>query len=754
MKGYPTTFVGLFELDVEDQPTVSRVEIPIIQRDYAQGRAGARVAEIRGNFVDALVSAVTDGEPLSLDFVYGEVMNNGTFCPLDGQQRLTTLFLLHWYASFRTRRLAETHAWKAFTYATRPSAGLFCRRLTEFAPPANIEAPAAWLTDQPWFHHSWSLDPTVQSMLTMIETLDERLRDTDIEEVWARLVNEAAISFHVLPIEDMSGDDLYIKMNSRGKPLTEFENFKAKFEAVIKEGDAEVGDHFAHRIDGVWSDILWPFHGGDDIVDDEFMRYIRYVTEICEWREGRLASGSIGDRTRKVFGADNLRREEHTAFLFHAFDTWRDVDVSGAFGDWFTTSSAADEDGRRVVLYGQNANPNLFEACCHTFGDMRGKTRTFSFSQGLLLYAVLVHRLAETEDFLDRLRVVRNLFAASQFETRLENMPKLVHEVEALILTGDLDAAPTFRQVQIEDERRKRAFLAENPALRPALLRLEDQSLLRGTLTAFELEPTKFADRADTFARAFGETSHWGLLSAAMLTVGDYQRRIGTDAFRFGTRSSENEGVWREILTSANHDDIENTRSTLMALLDNLTGADVVEERLQSLVQEFLDHREAASIYDWRYHLVKYDCMREGGSGIYHGANGSMGYELAMLYKTNLNSNYRDGFTYAMWRASGIGQAVPDPKFTGWATTPRWMRLEKSGVAIRSIGPGIALTGPTNPDLSAAFAKVCADHGVKASDGDLLLALPQTKVNGELLDTVNRVQVGASLLIDLVAAGL
>ena len=35
--------------------------------------------------------------------------------------------------------------------------------------------------------------------------------------------------FHLLPIDDMgSAEDLYIKMNSRGKPLTDFETFKAQ----------------------------------------------------------------------------------------------------------------------------------------------------------------------------------------------------------------------------------------------------------------------------------------------------------------------------------------------------------------------------------------------------------------------------------------------------------------------------------------------------------------------------------------------
>lgn len=34
---------------------------------------------------------------INLDFIYGN-LDGDTFLPLDGQQRLTTLFLLHWYA--------------------------------------------------------------------------------------------------------------------------------------------------------------------------------------------------------------------------------------------------------------------------------------------------------------------------------------------------------------------------------------------------------------------------------------------------------------------------------------------------------------------------------------------------------------------------------------------------------------------------------------------------------------------------------
>ena len=110
MKSYVTSYNGLFARRVGDAPEVQRIEIPIIQRDYAQGRDGGNVARIRANFLDALHNALTTATPISLDFVYGDVVE-GTLRPLDGQQRLTTLFLLHWYLAWRAGRLEQESGW-------------------------------------------------------------------------------------------------------------------------------------------------------------------------------------------------------------------------------------------------------------------------------------------------------------------------------------------------------------------------------------------------------------------------------------------------------------------------------------------------------------------------------------------------------------------------------------------------------------------------------------------------------------------
>ena len=128
-----------------------KLVIPIIQRDYAQGRTNDDTKEVRTDFLDALYTYLQENRPnRDLDFVYGTLQKGDDenervhFIPLDGQQRLTTLFLLHWFlyqisddtelkAKFREKLLDGEKS--QFTYETRQSSIDFCDALMK----ANVD---------------------------------------------------------------------------------------------------------------------------------------------------------------------------------------------------------------------------------------------------------------------------------------------------------------------------------------------------------------------------------------------------------------------------------------------------------------------------------------------------------------------------------------------------------------------------------------------------------------------------------------
>jgi hypothetical protein len=285
----------------------SRVEIPIIQRDYAQGRKTAE--DVRSGLLEAMFEALDRGSsdkalPLDLDFVYGSITKTRddakevlAFAPLDGQQRLTTLFLLHWFSAWKDGegdKFREVYRYgdkSRFAYLVRPSSTEFFDTLSGFFPdPTDMGEGelSSFIEEQPWFFLYWKQDPTIQSALVMLDAIQHRFGVA--KGLYAKLTDEQSprITFQFLDLQQFGlSDDLYIKMNARGKPLTAFENFKAKLEQRLatdfkfwkEEGDAgemPVKDYFSHRIETRWADLFWHFRDPkSQLFDEKFMALYR-----------------------------------------------------------------------------------------------------------------------------------------------------------------------------------------------------------------------------------------------------------------------------------------------------------------------------------------------------------------------------------------------------------------------------------------------------------------------------------------------
>jgi len=325
-QGKQQTFVSLLE-------DVDVIEIPVIQRDYAQGRALAR--DVRDNFLLAISRALKmEGAALDLDFIYGSVVNEGlrTLSVLDGQQRLTTLFLLHWYlaaldgelADFRQRWTVPGDGRSRFTYSTRPSAAEFFQALTvnDFAipSPGDKVGVSNLMVDSKWFFDAWNRDPTVRSCLVMLDAIHDKFASE--ASLYQTLIQQRPVTFHYLDLHDFGlSDDLYIKMNARGKGLTPFENFKAW---IVKRIDGEAwSDEFVLKLDQQWVDFFWTLSGRDgrDSFDQLFLRffYIAAYFEFCKRVDGywtlKNADRDWLQRLRDMRGVVPLREFEANGSL-------------------------------------------------------------------------------------------------------------------------------------------------------------------------------------------------------------------------------------------------------------------------------------------------------------------------------------------------------------------------------------------------------------------------------------------------------
>lgn len=483
------------------------VEVPIVQRDYVQGRESA--FEVRAGFVDALFSALAKPKddpslPLDLDFVYGSVegADRKAFSPLDGQQRLTTLFLLHWYLAWQDGKLADFRAFalnagtSRFAYAVRPSSGEFFDALASWDPgmkPQEVRILSALIADQPWFFRSWTLDPTIQAVLTMLDALHDKFGSR--EGLYERLIDSErpCITFQLLDLRSFGlSDDLYIKMNARGKPLTPFETFKARFEqhldAVFPEEKRElrgiqvsVKDYFSHRIDTDWADLFWRHRDKQtQLFDDRVMQLIRALVMVT-----RDPDSPAVDRVLEALGSQGngygfLKLKEDGCLdqplletLIATLDGW-----CGSAGELRTHLSNADffDEGR------------IFERAI-----TRGGNLTYEELVQLHAYCAYIvehgHTLS-SEPFSEWMRVIRNLSANSTYD-RVEDYRRSIRSLNELIDNSDSILeyladpeieVPGFNEQQVQEEKLKAQLLRRGKDWRPLILEAERHGYFKGQI--------------------------------------------------------------------------------------------------------------------------------------------------------------------------------------------------------------------------------------------------------------------------------
>ncbi|TQR34583.1 SigF [Campylobacter sp. MIT 99-7217] len=610
-----------------------KIEIPILQRDYAQGRKDAEL--VREKFLTSIFSHLKEDKKLYLDFIYGSVKTyedteDKTFLPLDGQQRLTTLFLLYWY--FGKKEGKNIDFLKKFSYETRASSRQFCQNLVsaEFKS-SDFEAKdelSAKIKDSAWFMYFWDKDPTVKAMLIMIDAIHEKAKDNEI-----RFESLNLIEFKFIKLEDFGlDDDLYIKMNARGKRLSDFEIFKAEFEKfLIEKGKTEFKKKFSDEMDTYWTDLFWEFKKDDKhLIDSAFMNYFYFISEMLYIRDDKEAKASDFEALRKNISKlceSVYTKDENIDFLFKSIENLEEINKFNE--TYFST----DFSEGKLALFDEK--PNLLEKIIKN-----EEGNLINLGQKILLF-ILVKDIVENkekndENLLDKLRVMRNLIQRIRGLKqgrigRIDYTSTLAYENLHFILNLSLintkeniyiklldkELLDTLSNTDIarkslEQEIEKAEYILKYSEAKGFIHKIEDCNYIRGDLSNFLFKEDKdLLEFTSKHIAGIFESETQLIIRALLATCYDrsendgYARNIGTASggakWFFGAK-----GKWEILLTTYNQDtkDFFTDFFEKYRHLAKEKSTECPTQILQEMIKKYLEYKKNYS--SWIYYFIKY----------------------------------------------------------------------------------------------------------------------------------------------------
>ncbi|HUU87956.1 MAG TPA: DUF262 domain-containing protein [Candidatus Glassbacteria bacterium] len=564
------------------------IEIPKIQRDYVQGRKDKEIEKIAGKFLDDIVNCISNSKELNLDFVYGKVENN-TLVPLDGQQRLTTLFLIHWYLALKENKLSDEvkKTLLKFKYETRISSEDFCKTLVD----ENIDYNAIdknisdAIVDSKWYFLSWERDPTVSSMLNMLDKIHDKFRNLE-EGLFEQLITKDIITFHFLPLKEFKlSDELYIKMNARGKPLTAFETFKANFSGYLKTIEQR------SKLDNEWLDIFWNLENNKNAemvterVDERFLNFFTNITLNFYVEKNDIVKSFIDDYDISNIYEIVYENEDYINSIVSILDSLAEYsDEESIFFDFLKSN--------RQINYWERLR---FYVLCRFFIKF-GKVTN------------------DNERTLKRwLRVTDNLIKNTRVEST-RNYIDGIHSINELsnniddiynYISSSPDKIKYFSKLQRLEESLKAKLIQVDENWENVFIKIEKHSYFDGQI-GFIMEYSKkdgenydksifekySASLSELFSDNFKENYDF-LFQRALLVKGDYLPQIGSDNYTFCTFDEALRTKldnWRKVFN-----DKEKTLF-LKGLLDSINEDSLIKD-LQNVIKEH-------EIGDWRQYII------------------------------------------------------------------------------------------------------------------------------------------------------
>jgi len=200
----------------------------------------------------------------------------GRFVLIDGQQRLTTMFLTLLALSVKedkqeqfSRTYFKDNILK-FDYKVRESSHDFILNFVNYVlDNKNIDK----IKNEYWYFSEYEYDVTIQSVLNNYQTIWNFVINNDLPLSY---IEDFVEFWYFDTNKSKQGEELYLYMNSRGETVSPNESVKAN----LLKGLSETEKHDWGTKWEEWQNLFWKYRGSNKNADkgiEEFLRWIKII---------------------------------------------------------------------------------------------------------------------------------------------------------------------------------------------------------------------------------------------------------------------------------------------------------------------------------------------------------------------------------------------------------------------------------------------------------------------------------------------
>jgi len=466
-------------------------------------------------------------------------------------------------------------------------------------------------------------------------------------------------------------------MNARGKPLTPFETFKARFEELLNElyptetrqlgnGAVSVAKFFEVRIDTQWTNFFWTYKNpSTETFDDAVMNLLVALARVSmDPASPRFDEDTTLLRERQLGGTFSLFHEHH----------WLTRDFADNLIDLLEAWSSGG--GKLVPVL---PNSRYFDEAAF-FGRAILEPSALEYTQ-LVQFAAFVfylrhHKRNGTPTSLNEwMRVVCNLAVNSDIERSeeygrcLTGLLKLLPESNQILehLSATDIGQIGFSPQQVREEALKARLILTNCDWRTRIGSAETHRYFSGQIeflldfsgvlaaaermqvanwevaehqklqAAFDLYLKKAQSTFTLSGLApIGPAEHY-LWKRALLALGNYLVLIGRN-YCFLTDPPSNRDSWKRFLRGGR----TGTREHLKALWDRIDANSEIEPQLSQIITS------ASDLEPWRSAVVKHPetiayCWQQEIRWEHNSD------EIYLLHKTQMNGAHAELYSYVLY---------------------------------------------------------------------------------------------------------